>query len=1192
MNGSRIRIFVIGLAVVLSGALMPTNANAETTYSCNGGNFSLNADGLVTGFEICTGALEFPEGAKTLSAYEGFNRSITSIKFPSTFNDFNRLSTAYTPELTSFSVAANNPNAASVDGVLYSKNLSDLLRFPPGRAGNYKVIPDATSINTYAFLYSKLSSLDLGQSVTKLDVYSLYYMTDLKKLDLSPTLQIIGEDSLLYTNALTTITVPESNPNFRVLEGNLVSKDGTTLYLYPAGKTETACRLPAGLKKLARSSMAVVPCTSIEIPDTVEEFESSVFIDSSIQTLSLPANIKKIGQDFTYGARSLRQISLTSSNPNFTVIDNVLYDKAVTRLYSFPIASPTTSYVLPSTVTNSVWYLAEVDALTEIVANSNATYKDIEGVLFNSNGSELVAYPKGRTNSFYFLPLGTRKIASDGIASGALQTIIALEDTTLIDAGYQTVYSTSVGIKRIADLDSTFRTESARNLADLRKQIDGLYEAQNKLYEEANRNSNVLNASISGGFLQQVPCKNGTISVNLANTLTSTQGCTGVLEIPNIVQEIGYYSISAPEITTIRIPASVTKISDFAFNPLSKLTAFVVDPKNENFVAIDGVLFDSSKKKLIAYPAGKSATSYEVPSSVTSIGSQAFSAAPLKTIKLSEGLESIAREAFVGSAIEKISLPSTVKTIDTGAFSMMANLSEFSVASSNNYFAAKEGVLYTKNGQTFVKYPEGKTTSSYAIAAGTKAIAREAFRTAPLKSLVIPEGVETLESYTFSASAISNISLPSTIKNVQSWSFEDMPYLDSFLLSAENRNYRVVDGFLLSFDGTELIKAPNISSKASYIVPSTVKRINSSAFQGTKIKEITIPPSVLHIDDFLLSGTEVEKLNLPSTLESFGDYAVTGAYSLKEITIPADSKSYAAVDGVLYSKDLKTLIAIPTNKAITEFTIPNTVTTIASYALSSSEMQKLTIPASVTEIGLRAFVDPYKLSEIVVDPANKNFKSVNGVLYNAEVTKLIHYPFDKKDVSFEMPDTVTTLDSDVYFYNKNLKSLYISKSLYSLNAYQFLYLENLTQVIYDGTGAQIHRGLFVSTARFIPSSVIAAEKEAAASIAGLKADLKSAQDNKSTSDTSAKNALAAQVKAEAEAKAATEAKVKAEADAKAIADAKSASDAELATAKLQLASAFSELAKWKPNTITCVKGKTTKKVTAVNAKCPAGYKKK
>ena len=70
-----------------------------------------------------------------------------------------------------------------------------------------------------------------------------------------------------------------------------------------------------------------------------------------------------------------------------------------------------------------------------------------------------------------------------------------------------------------------------------------------------------------------------------------------------------------------------------------------------------------------------------------------------------------------------------------------------------------------------------------------------------------------------------------------------------------------------------------------------------------------------------------------------------------------------------------------------------------------------------------------------------------------------------------------------------------------------------------------------------------------------------------------------------EAKAAAELKAKQEAEAKAKAEAEAKAKAEAeAKAKLE--------ASKKKTTITCVKGKVTKKVSAVNPKCPKGYKRK
>jgi membrane protein involved in colicin uptake len=105
--------------------------------------------------------------------------------------------------------------------------------------------------------------------------------------------------------------------------------------------------------------------------------------------------------------------------------------------------------------------------------------------------------------------------------------------------------------------------------------------------------------------------------------------------------------------------------------------------------------------------------------------------------------------------------------------------------------------------------------------------------------------------------------------------------------------------------------------------------------------------------------------------------------------------------------------------------------------------------------------------------------------------------------------------------------------------------------------------------------------------------------SKTTSPTDASNAAIDAAKQEADAKAAAELKAKQEADAKAATEkaaaelkAKQEADAKAKAAKILAAAKAKAAAAKKKTTITCVKGKLTKKVTAVKPVCPKGYTKK
>jgi hypothetical protein len=123
-----------------------------------------------------------------------------------------------------------------------------------------------------------------------------------------------------------------------------------------------------------------------------------------------------------------------------------------------------------------------------------------------------------------------------------------------------------------------------------------------------------------------------------------------------------------------------------------------------------------------------------------------------------------------------------------------------------------------------------------------------------------------------------------------------------------------------------------------------------------------------------------------------------------------------------------------------------------------------------------------------------------------------------------------------------------------------------------------------------------AEAKAAAELkAKQEAEAKAAAELKAKQEAEAKASAELKAKQEAEAKAAAELKAKQEAEAKAAAELKAAGEKIISDAKAEaariLAAAKAAAAK-KKITITCIKGKLIKKVTAVKPVCPAGYKKK
>ncbi|MBQ1386171.1 MAG: leucine-rich repeat protein, partial [Erysipelotrichales bacterium] len=189
------------------------------------------------------------------------------------------------------------------------------------------------------------------------------------------------------------------------------------------------------------------------------------------------------------------------------------------------------------------------------------------------------------------------------------------------------------------------------------------------------------------------------------------------------------------------------------------------------------------------------------------------------------------------------------------------------------------------------------------------------------------------------------------------------------------------------------------------------------------------------------SCSALETITLPATLEFVGGRGPFHQCSnLREVKVASGNKNYVSVDSVLFTKDKKTLITYPARKPGSSYTVPSTVTTLWPEAFSEvaslteitlpegleeicdevfmeASIQKIYIPASVKEIGRAPFASMPFLNDITVDPANEYYTSIDGVLFDKDVTELIQYPRRKTDlIYYNIPSTVKTIGTMAFSY--------------------------------------------------------------------------------------------------------------------------------------------------------------------------------
>lgn len=139
-----------------------------------------------------------------------------------------------------------------------------------------------------------------------------------------------------------------------------------------------------------------------------------------------------------------------------------------------------------------------------------------------------------------------------------------------------------------------------------------------------------------------------------------------------------------------------------------------------------------------------------------------------------------------------------------------------------------------------------------------------------------------------------------------------------------------------------------------------------AASMSIKAQEAVVVPAgqTTLADSAYYKNQEITSISLPASLESIGLHTVDHCFKLLEFKVDADNPNFKAVDGVIYSKDGKTLVLCPPGKE-GEFVIPSTVSAIAPYAFSScKKITSIVLPEGLVEIPDGAFYKSWGLLKI------------------------------------------------------------------------------------------------------------------------------------------------------------------------------------------------------------------------------------
>ncbi len=231
---------------------------------------------------------------------------------------------------------------------------------------------------------------------------------------------------------------------------------------------------------------------------------------------------------------------------------------------------------------------------------------------------------------------------------------------------------------------------------------------------------------------------------------------------------------------------------------------------------------------------------------------------------------------------------------------------------------------------------------------------------------------------------------------------------------------------------------------------------------STKESVVDIPESIngipvtgINSDSFFQHFFYDTALNIPASVTNISLPLINYDNSFSAVTelnVHEDNPVYTSKDGILYTKDMKTLLAYPRAKSdkvctvdegvlnlnenafyacrFEEILLPDTLESIPAGAFNRCVLLKeLNIPASVKNIDATAFEVNRSLAAINVSEGNEAYCSVDGVLYNKDKTTFVMFPVAKNITSYNVPEGVTEIGAHAFQSFSNLKSLSLPESL-------------------------------------------------------------------------------------------------------------------------------------------------------------------
>ncbi|MBQ4103544.1 MAG: leucine-rich repeat protein, partial [Clostridia bacterium] len=596
----------------------------------------------------------------------------------------------------------------------------------------------------------------------------------------------IGDSAFSGCSRLTSVTIPES-------------------------VTEIGANAFSSCTKLVEVSFPSY-ITIDGITNNIDKNRSVFSGCTSLESVTFAKGISAIAQEFFYNCSSLK--SITGLESVQSIRDQAFYGCESLESVTFGSSLRTTG--------RNIFY--GCTSLKSINVSDNSRFSSVDGVLFNGAKTKLVAYPVGKEDESYTIPVGVLTIGDNAFATSTNLVEVIIPDSVTTIGQYAFDDCTALKSLRIPDSVT---------------EIDfGAFDGCTAL------------------TTLTIPDSVTTIGKAIFYKCTHLESVT----LPKGMETIGYnFFYECKSLKTVTMPDNVASIERSAFYACESL---------EQITIPDGVGTIADN----AFEACIKLADITIPDSVTYIGIEAFyHCKALETITILGSATGIGGNAFSGiSATATVNVPCSwdenpkYEAFRDGALNIAPHSNyangrcgvclkicsphkttgESNICTICGAAGGNCGVSTNDGGESSVTWTYD-TNAKTLIISGSGDMADYSEGTEPwseykteITNIVISEGITKIDELLFGASYSSLVSI-----NVD----------------ADNTEYSSEKGVLFNFDKTKLIRYPSGDAMESYIIPSSVTEIGTAAFNGCiSLTTITIPESIVTIEESAFSsGTTV-----------------------------------------------------------------------------------------------------------------------------------------------------------------------------------------------------------------------------------------------------------------------------------------------------------------------------------------------